>query len=178
MFVVGSGPGEEDGESPGLVALDKGANGELGGAEAGEKAERVERRFKIVEAVLGDEVREEDADKAGGDARGEGAENGELIAKGKRKREGDGFGGAAHAGHELSGGQTGERVRQERVGVERGERAASSDAASSIWEAIRLERDVANFCTPGPVGWAEKTAEAFSGGEVKKSRRAEEDPRA
>ena len=120
MFVVGGGPGLEDGECRGLVAEDERTDGEFGGTETGEEAEGVDGGGDIVEAVLGDAVGEEDADEVVADARGEGAEDGELFAVGERECEGDAGGGATHAVHELAGGQVGERVVEERGRVEDG----------------------------------------------------------
>ena len=76
MFVGIGGPSVHHGERAVEVAFEEGADGELGGAEACEKLERVERESEVGEAVGCDEIGEKYPDEIVADARGEGTEGG------------------------------------------------------------------------------------------------------
>jgi hypothetical protein len=100
------------------VALDEGADGELGGAEAGEVAEGFEGEVGFAEAEGGDEVGQEDADEVMADDGGGLFEDGDFLAEGTREGGIDREGGLVHALHEAALREAVEGGGEEAFGVE------------------------------------------------------------
>lgn len=114
------GPGAHHLEGAFEIALDEGADGELGGAEAGEVVEGLEGEVGIVEAEGGDEVGEEDADEVVADGGGDFLQGGDFLAEAAGEGGVDGEGGLVHALHEAALGEAVEGGGEEAFGVELG----------------------------------------------------------
>ena len=114
------GPGVHGVEGAVEVALDEGADGEFGGAEAGEVVEGFEGEVGFVEAEGGDEVGEEDADEVVADGGGDFLQDGDFLAEGAGEGGVDGEGGLMHALHEAALGEAFEGGGEEAFGGELG----------------------------------------------------------
>ena len=120
MLAGVGGPGVHGVKGAVEVALDEGADGEFGRAEAGEVVEGFEGEVGFVEAEGGDEVGEEDADEVVTDGGGDFLQGGDFLAEGAGEGCVDGEGGLMHALHEAALGEAFEGGGEETFEVELG----------------------------------------------------------